>query len=466
MERAEESGFEGHESVRFKCVADLCFDDGDFAGATWSDCEFERCTFQRAALDDATIERCVLTHADFRGADLRGLHFKSCDLQGAKFLAAKLDGTKFEDCTLTDALFDPEAVTRIELLACHDVPSFGDGLIPCWGILVAPAVFAAVASGHAPGVALRGCKPPSLPGCMNLAGADLRGANFSLCEVLQDVNFAGADLSAARLGGPSSSLIAEECDFTEVNLDGADLRGLEVHSDRPMLRPRLRGLKTAGARLGAIAEVDWRGEDLRKVIHQDLFEEARDLDLRESDLRGVFSGARIDGLDLRGADARKARFYDAVWTRVDARGARFEGAEIRCVDLTAANFEGAVLDDALLTIWASNIDLRGASLRRVHADGDSCHLAGAVLDGADLRGANLRGFNLSGASLKDARLDGAEIVDCVLDGADLTGASIRGAVVDESASLVIARFSTRGTPVRYEPPPPKGRGPKRRPAGV
>jgi hypothetical protein len=73
------------------------------------------------------------------------------------------------------------------------------------------------------------------------------------------------------------------------------------------------------------------------------------------------AGARLCGIDLRGADLAEARLQGA-----DLTGARLSDADLRDANLTGARLRGADLQRALLT---------------------GCVLSGGELDGADLRGA-------------------------------------------------------------------------------
>ena len=97
------------------------------------------------------------------------------------------------------------------------------------------------------------------------------------------------------------------------------------------------------------------------------------------------------GVDLYGANLKRA----------DLRGVDLEGADLRRADLRGADLEGA--------------NLRGANL------------GGADLGGADLRGADLGGVNLGVANLRRADLRGANLGGANLYGADLRGADLRGA---------------------------------------
>lgn len=86
------------------------------------------------------------------------------------------------------------------------------------------------------------------------------------------------------------------------------------------------------------------------------------------------------------------------------RGVRLRYAKLDEVNLFGADLSGADLSGADL----SSTDLRGADLRDANLSG--ADLRGAILLRADLRGANLSGADLSGADLRYASLFGASLL--------------------------------------------------------
>jgi hypothetical protein len=123
------------------------------------------------------------------------------------------------------------------------------------------------------------------------------------------------------------------------------------------------------------------------------------------------------------------------------------------VDLTGAHLPGVYaegMDVSWLSFYAPGLDLRAAKLRETTwgtadlrfahlacarlygahfddpADGDTGG-AGADLTGADLRGANLMDSDLRGVHLDGADLRAADLRNADLRGADVTGARLRGA---------------------------------------
>ncbi|KYF63772.1 hypothetical protein BE11_02655 [Sorangium cellulosum] len=123
---------------------------------------------------------------------------------------------------------------------------------------------------------------------------------------------------------------------------------------------------------------------------------------------------QLSGIDLTGADLRKADLMVIPFEEAKLSNARLEGVNLydcvfRRADLRGADLEGARCGRVVF----SSADLREAKLAGVE-------LTGAELDGADLRGADLRDADLRYAKLTGARLDGAK-----LDGARLPQGSRR-----------------------------------------
>lgn len=145
-----------------------------------------------------------------------------------------------------------------------------------------------------------------------------------------------------------------------------------------------------------------------------------------------------EGLDLRGADLRRADLAGLPLTRMRA-GLAYEewphvpeeqreqaSAHLDRANLREASLEGAILVGApLVRANLSAAHLEGASLIEAHleqADLREAHLEGADLHTARLERAHLRGAYLAGADLHDATLEGAD-----LNAADLAGVALYGA---------------------------------------
>lgn len=117
--------------------------------------------------------------------------------------------------------------------------------------------------------------------------------------------------------------------------------------------------------------------------------------LFESDFsRAQFHRVNLDGSVLDRAILRDARFDGSSLVRARAPGLSSERASFASVRAVGAQFDGSNFSDA---------DFSSADLRAGRFAGAT--LAGAKMQNADLRGADLSRANLSGAILKGARVD-------------------------------------------------------------
>jgi uncharacterized protein YjbI with pentapeptide repeats len=163
-------------------------------------------------------------------------------------------------------------------------------------------------------------------------------------------------------------------------------------------------------RLGGLHGVDLHGADLRRA-------DLSSADLRRADLSGAdltgatLSRAILDGADLGGATLSRANLRNATLTGAYLYGANLTGAYLSDANLTRAYLSDTNLTDARLSFT----DLTGANLW------------GADLTLAALGFANLTGANLSVANLTRANLFGATLTGATLTGADLTGANLKDA---------------------------------------
>ncbi|MGA8367554.1 MAG: pentapeptide repeat-containing protein [Candidatus Acidiferrales bacterium] len=160
----------------------------------------------------------------------------------------------------------------------------------------------------------------------------------------------------------------------------------------------------------------------------------------EADLRGADLGesnmrsAELDGARMFRANLDRAQLDSANLSRADLREANMSYDSLANAILTDARLDGATLYGARL----SSATLIRASLEK--ADLRDSHMEGANLDRADLEQAYLWSANLSGAQLENARLGSALLIEADLGGADLegvqfpasvlTGATLNGANLD------------------------------------
>ncbi len=134
--------------------------------------------------------------------------------------------------------------------------------------------------------------------------------------------------------------------------------------------------------------------------------------------RSDWSLARLEGVDLAGAQLFEADFSRARFLRVNLDTAVLDRAILR-----DAVFDGSTL----IRTRAPGLSAERASFLNVRAVGvdlADANLAGADFSGADLRSARFGKANLSGAKLLNADLRGADLSQASLDGAALKGARV------------------------------------------
>jgi uncharacterized protein YjbI with pentapeptide repeats len=227
------------------------------------------------------------------------------------------------------------------------------------------------------GADLRGAQfPPIESECLNLAGANLTGADLGrswLYEIsgarldgarlagmwgmkkLTDCTFVGADLSGV---GYLIQAEMERCDFTGANLEKATLQ-LAQATAVVFRQARMSGADLKEARLpGAdLAQADLTGADLSSC------------DLRGADLTGAdLTGADLDRANLTGADLRQARLRNAVLSKANLTDARIDGADFEGTNLARAKLGGLDLSRAqgLEAALAKRRPTTGPSLRELN----------------------------------------------------------------------------------------------------
>jgi uncharacterized protein YjbI with pentapeptide repeats len=141
------------------------------------------------------------------------------------------------------------------------------------------------------------------------------------------------------------------------------------------------------------------------------------------------SGAKLDGMNLRGYDFSHANLWEAKFRKADLRKADFSFAQMSNADISGANLSRCQLRFAIL----SGANLTGSTLR--HADLRGTSLRRACLQRADLRSAILRHASLVGADVQDANLSGAEVY-----GAGIWG--LKGEPSSQAGLIIQATFET------------------------
>jgi uncharacterized protein YjbI with pentapeptide repeats len=141
------------------------------------------------------------------------------------------------------------------------------------------------------------------------------------------------------------------------------------------------------------------------------------------------SGAKLDGMNLRGYDFTRANLWQAQFRNADLRRADLSFAQMSGADLSGANLSRCQMRFAIL----SSANLIGTTLR--HADLRGTSLRRASLQRADLRNAILRYASLAGTDLQGANLSGAEVY-----GAGIWG--LQGEPANQSGLIIQATFES------------------------
>lgn len=202
-------------------------------------------------------------------------------------------------------------------------------------------------------------------------------------DALAQINSKSCDLSNKDAGYLNfRGLDLSHCNMQNVSFFGADLRGAKL------IRANL---SNAYLNLARIEEADFSQSDLTNAtIFQPIF---GNTSFKNANLTNARVIGTLGKVDMRGMDARKARFGLDIGNqpmgqmKFDSVGGNFEGA----------NFEGADLNIAAFPFG----NLRGAILRN------------ANLYRADLVSADLTGADLTGADLTDADVDNANFKDAI-----------------------------------------------------
>lgn len=108
------------------------------------------------------------------------------------------------------------------------------------------------------------------------------------------------------------------------------------------------------------------------------------LDLESADLRGLdlhnarLQAARLAGANLRGSDLRNARFNSVDLRGCDLRQADLRGASLHRADLTDADLRGAQFD--AIGVGGQRVCISPASFQGVHWDRDELEQVLALIN--------------------------------------------------------------------------------------
>ena len=250
------------------------------------------------------------------------------------------------------------------------------------------------------------------------------GASFVIAVVLLVVSWSihsnqGLHYSWGRVSShvPGNSGVAGALEYLRAR--GEDLRWIDLRPVSPA-----RAGETADA-LAIVREVNPSGARLREAWFDGTdFSSAvlRDVDLTRARMRR----ARFAEADLSGAVLEGARFNDSDLSRVTMIGAEADGVFLRDATLRAARFDGSSMTGARL----EGVDALGASF--AGADLSGAWLKNGTFRGADFAGARLAGTDLTYGDLEEASFAGADLSDARLVratvwGADFSHANLSGA---------------------------------------
>ncbi len=228
--------------------------------------------------------------------------------------------------------------------------------------------------------------------------------------ILRGVNFDGADFSSADLSGTELSYSS----IRGANFTGATLNGVNLTMSRydcTTVWPH--GFDHAAAGAVSVEAKCADGSDLRYMDMNG--KSLRSLALAHANMEGVEFGtfAKLQSVDLSGADMTwtkfdNATFTDAVLTGTDFSNARLSGVRFERTRLADAILINTLLDNADLT----GMDLRGSDHQKrkmreailVNGQAEGVNFAGAALMKTDFSGARLNRANFAGADLTEAKL--------------------------------------------------------------
>lgn len=307
-------GMDPEASAQARVMIELALEVGeslsnrDFTGANLAGARLAGVDFSGALLESTDLSGCDLSSANLEGAVLAKANLGGANLTGARLSGANLGGASLRVANLERASLKGAVLSRADLegarLASADLTSAD------W-LEVKPA------------------------------GADFSGATLGQCIMLKvnlsGVRFAGADLSEANL--------------VECILDGADFSGAILHKTT-FVASRGEGVSFREARFRQ-----------GLMVHGSSFPGAdfSDADMERANLRGtVFTGARFDRANLRGADLSECDASRASLERTDIRGGLLIRTKLEDASLLGANLMDALASKARIP----GADFTGANLFR------------------------------------------------------------------------------------------------------
>ncbi len=272
------------------------------------------------------------------------------------------------------------------------------------------------------------CAPAEVHPGGDVSGADLSGLNFTDCDFtgmnLTGANFTGADLTGARGTGIVGTPAALPTGWTVIsgvlfgpgtNLDNLDLTGLDLHgqdlSGAHLWHTNFTGADLTGANLtGAdLIQVDFHSANLtganltQQITHSAQYGATAD-----------FTDANLSSAHLGPSMFTYPTSPGAGYKHLVFTGANLDGTDLRRLDAVGGVVSGGVTGTPLLPAhWG----FAGGYLFAPYSD----------FSGIDLTGVDLSGFTLDGDNLTDANLTDANLADATFINTNVTGTTFTGA---------------------------------------
>lgn len=311
-------------------------DEADLSGSTFNECVLYGTSMRGAFLEDVTVLRSQLRDVDIseasgpglsvtsastchrllaRHARLGGMRLRASSLQDPDFTGTDLDGATLDDTSVTGAVFDGAKLKGARVRRC----------------VLTNASFAAADLSDATFVSTSAA-------AATFVGARAENARFTRCAM------PAATFSAAVKGSGffGRGFTARDCDLSGAAFDHAYLYRASFTGD-PVTGMQLDGssFKSVNLIQGYIAA-----------------------SLRDADLRGARAAyARLNQSDLSGSDLRGANLYEASLVKTTLADACLRGVEAPVFLDRCPGVESADMDADLIT-WAEGFQRALATSRR------------------------------------------------------------------------------------------------------
>lgn len=350
----------------------------------WFGCDLSGADLTRADLSGADLSGADLSSAMLQGANLTGTDLVSSDLTDADLSAAnltdsylmlaRLPGATLGQANLASADFTTAILTGVELRGANLTETDFTGADLSGSNLSAIFRTAGANFSRTKLIGTDLSDHAQLSG-VAFAGADLSGSNLSGAMLqnsdLSQVNVSRANLSHASLiGATMTAASLTDADFSAANLDFTDLDQAQVACD-------------SGGRLGtSVAGTPRNLPTGWSLISGELM-----VQVRACAEIGVTAKADLCPNEFMSGEITPSLEPDADWSGCDLTGARLDGLQLEGANLTRTTWGFQ---------YVNGVNLRNARLGGAKFLGP-VNFTDALIDGADLSGADLSGAYVSGA---------------------------------------------------------------------